>query len=140
MDQLVVENVLACRFCGKPAKSKSGNTLHEKTCPKAANNCEDVSVSTSTAANPYQDRIPESRRQGAFGQDASDRPERSHDRSGGGMKAPFQFGAFFIMADHVPILLDIDFCIALGNQILEHGSPNSAIMAFAHQLKKLDDD
>jgi hypothetical protein len=51
---------------------------------------------------------------------------------------PFQFGAFLVLADYVPILLDVDFCIALGNHILEHGSSNSAIMAFAHQLNKLD--
>ena len=54
---------------------------------------------------------------------------------------PFNFvGAFVMMPDYIPMFLDIDFCIALGNHILEHGSPNSAIMAFAHQLNKLDGD
>jgi hypothetical protein len=30
----VAPNVLQCRYCGKPASSTSGKTLHEKVCKK----------------------------------------------------------------------------------------------------------
>ena len=69
-----------------------------------------------------------------------ERQERKSTMAKTSKSNPFQFGAFLVMADYIPILLDVDFCIALGNHILEHGSPNSAIMAFAHQLNKLDGD
>ena len=137
MDQAIAESVvLACRFCGKPAKSKSGLTNHEKICPKANNKVAGATVPASDT-NPY-DRVPE-----RITDRSQDRPqERNHNGSkpSGPKAGPFQFGAFLVMADYVPILLDVDFCIALGNHILEHGSPNSAVMAFAHQLKKLDDE
>jgi hypothetical protein len=122
---------LACKFCGKPAKSKSGLTNHEKIC-KLANNSEVspvVSAAPVSSTNPYDRTVERA-------------PERHNSN---GSKAPssrpgFQFGAFLVMTDYIPILLDVDFCIALGNFILEHGSANSAIMAFAHQLNKLDDE
>ena len=117
---------LVCRYCGKQAKSKSGLTNHEKICPQASNS----EVTTVVSAAPTQSQAN------------YERPERNHGTNGSkpSPKAgPFQFGAFLVMADYVPILLDVDFCIALGNFILEHGSSNSAIMAFAHQLNKLDD-
>ena len=89
-------------------------------------------MNTAIVSNPY-DRLP------------SEPPERIVERPrANGTKPvksnPFQIGAFLVMADYIPILLDVDFCVALGNHILEHGSPNSAIMAFAHQLNKLDGD
>ena len=144
VDQPTVAVVLSCRHCGKPVKSKSGLTLHEKTCEKAGSAQATAGQPELEAdfdePNPYDQstvqRVPEQRNQ---------RPERPEQRSEQRPAKPvkgnqFQLGigAFLVMTDYVPIILDIDFCIALGNHILEHGSPNSAIMAFAHQLKKLD--
>jgi hypothetical protein len=127
---------LVCQYCGKQAKSKSGLTLHEKTCDKKTTNVEETKVNTSIT-NSDDDIEDEEEYAREYKQQYNDR-EKSNDKQA--KMNPFQFGAFFIMADHVPILLDVDFCIALGNYILEHGSPNSAIMAFAHQLNKLDGD
>ncbi|MFA5766572.1 MAG: hypothetical protein WC919_01445 [Candidatus Paceibacterota bacterium] len=122
---------LVCRFCGKPAKSRSGLTNHEKTCKKAPKDHEEVDVSE---VNPY-DRNPQSE-DNSQDQECSrrDRPKQKSGQFGIGL------GAFFIMADHIPMVLDIDFCSALSAHILEHGSPNSAIMAFAHQLNKATGD
>jgi hypothetical protein len=115
---------LNCKFCGKAVKSKSGLTNHEKICPEATTTIPEVTTMQSSAVASVPMRQPR-----------PERPERN-----GAVKNPFQFGAFLVMADYVPILLDVNFCIALGDHILEHGSNNSAIMAFAHQLKKLDED
>ncbi len=118
---------LNCQFCGRLAKSQSGLTNHEKTCKqRPAQTGEDMNVEVDR----FDDRD-------------EPMPERQERKTTGSKPAksnPFQFGAFLVMADYIPILLDVDFCIALGNHILEHGSPNSAIMAFAHQLNKLDGD
>lgn len=122
---------LTCRFCNKLVKSKSGLTNHEKICP----NREEENVSTVTAPNPY-DRLPPLPPEPP--ECTRERPRTSSTKPA--KSSPFQIGAFLVMADYIPILLDVDFCIALGNHILEHGSPNSAIMAFAHQLNKLDGD
>jgi hypothetical protein len=122
---------LVCRFCGKPAKSKSGLTNHEKVCENRPALVDETDVDMAEV-NPY-DTI-------------SDEPQhrRQHNNNGSKPSAPkqnpFQFGAFLVMADYVPILLDVDFCIALGNHLLEHGCANSAIMAFAHQLNKFDEE
>lgn len=144
MDELV------CKFCGKTAKSRSGLTNHEKTCSKnqgaeelgektCSKNQEVEELDMSTAI-PYgktsSEQAPTRTRVASKMETTQD-----HTHSNGSSKSPknpFQFGAFLVMADYVPILLDVDFCIALGDHILEHGSPNSAIMAFAHQLNKLD--
>ena len=111
---------LTCKFCGRVVKSKSGLTNHEKICPKATSKEGMTMPSTATMSAP-----------------APARPERTERN---GSRNPFQFGAFLVMTDYVPVLLDVNFCIVLGNHILEHGSNNSAIMAFAHQLQKLDED
>ncbi len=50
------------------------------------------------------------------------------------------FGAFYVMMDHVPIFLDLNFCAALADHILTHGSDNRAILAFGHQLQKAAGD
>jgi len=52
----------------------------------------------------------------------------------------FEIGAFFVLSDHVPILLDLNFMAALADHIMHHGSENRAIMAFGHQLKKAAGD
>ncbi|MCK9557982.1 MAG: hypothetical protein M0R50_08090 [Candidatus Cloacimonetes bacterium] len=128
---------LICQYCGKAAKSKSGLTLHEKTCDKrTCDKKEEAKVNVSTP-NPYSpdDREYDER------DECDERDERHEKPNGKQAKAsPFSIGAFLVMTDYIPILLDVDFCIALSNYILEHGSPNSAIMAFAHQLNKLDGD
>jgi hypothetical protein len=110
-------------------------TLHEKSCPDRTGEPED-----NRTPNPYcvdepeleTDFEPEPERR------SHDRTVERHEKTNG--KTPFSFsiGAFLVMADYIPILLDVDFCIALGHHILEHGSSNKAIMAFAHQLNKLD--
>lgn len=114
---------LTCKYCGKTAKSRSGLTNHEKTCSKRPI-VDDPTFPDNDDLNNLEP-IQES---------AQDRkPFKTNSN-------PFQFGAFLVMVDYVPILLDVDFCIALGNYILEHGSSNSAIMAFAHHLNKLEGD
>jgi hypothetical protein len=123
---------LVCRFCGKPAKSRSGLTNHEKTCKKAPKDHEEVNVSE---VNPY-DRNPRAEDDGQDRDQECSRRDRSKQPKSG----QFQIGAFFILGDHIPMLLDIDFCSALSAHILEHGSSNSAIMAFAHQLNKVTGD
>jgi hypothetical protein len=138
MDQLI-NNAYICRFCNKVAKSKSGLTLHEKTCSQSSSNLEGKEtdmVQSAVCTTPKPSGAPT-----PAPTPAAYRQERSGN-SGNGVitKNPFQFGAFLVMADYVPILLDVNFCIALGSHILEHGSSNSAIMAFAHQLQKLDED
>ena len=136
MDQVTEQ--LVCRHCGKAAKSKSGLTNHEKTCLKAPKGREEVDdrsprpdEANLSDQNRY-DRDPRS-------DDDQDRQER-HDRPKASKTGQWQVGAFFLMPDHIPMLLDIDFCSALSAHILEHGSPNSAIMAFAHQLNKVAGD
>ena len=122
---------LTCKYCNKPVKSKSGLTNHEKICPSREG--ADMSVTSSQTVDT---------RPTSYYPDPMERTDRAPERKNNGPKPskpnPFQFGAFLVMADYVPILLDVDFCIALGDHILTNGSPNSAIMAFAHQLKKLD--
>lgn len=115
-------------------KSKSGLTNHEKICSERG---ETMSAQQPTYANA-QDVDQDLRSNDRL--DRDDHRDHSVDRRSNGKpkQGPFQFGAFFIMSDHIPILLDIDFCLALSAHILENGSSNSAIMAFAHQLSKLD--
>jgi hypothetical protein len=132
---------LVCRFCGKPAKSKSGLTNHEKTCKKAPKDQveadEEVVVNKS---NPYErnSRADDDDQDRDQDRDQEcNRRDRSKPKTG---QFGIGLGAFFIMADHIPMVLDIDFCSALSAHILEHGSPNSAIMAFAHQLNKATGD
>ena len=130
------EQQLVCRFCGKTVKSKSGLTNHEKICSKAPNNQKESNMHMATSSNPYDHDLDE-----RDVRDACD-DEPGQERKTKSPKAnPFNFmGAFVMMPDYIPMFLDVDFCVALGNHILEHGSPNSAIMAFAHQLNKLDGD
>jgi hypothetical protein len=45
-------------------------------------------------------------------------------------------GAYVILHNYLRVLLDVVTCAALGDYILCHGSANSAIMAFAHQMCK----
>jgi hypothetical protein len=128
---------LCCRFCGKPVKSKSGLTLHEKTCPRRTDEPEDDQTQNPYGADelePELDFEPEPERRSS----SHDRTVERHEKANGKTPFSFQIGAFLVMADYIPILLDVDFCIALGHHILEHGSSNKAIMAFAHQLNKLD--
>ena len=49
-------------------------------------------------------------------------------------KSSFNPGAFLILGDHIPVLIDTDLAFEVGKHILEHGSDNSAVMAFGHQL------
>jgi hypothetical protein len=48
----------------------------------------------------------------------------------------FEAGAYMVFCDYLVLLLDVITCTALGDYILRHGSDNSAIIAFAHQLRK----
>jgi hypothetical protein len=143
---------LVCKFCGKTAKSRSGLTNHEKTCSKnqgaeeldektCSENQEVIEELDMSTAIPYGKTSSEQASMRTSRAPSKMEATQDHTHSNGSSKPsknPFQFGAFLVMADYVPILLDVDFCIALGDHILEHGSPNSAIMAFAHQLNKLD--
>lgn len=49
-------------------------------------------------------------------------------------------GAFLIAQEHVCVLLDLNFCAALGQFILDQDSDNKAILAFGHRLAKLADN
>lgn len=51
-----------------------------------------------------------------------------------------QADAFFVVDDHYLVALDPDFCVTLADHILEHGSDNAALLAFAHRLQKLSDE
>jgi len=131
---------LVCRFCGKPAKSKSGLTNHEKTCKKAPKDNAEVVEEADVNKQNYgrssrQDDNQDFDRDQDCDQDS--RRDRVKPKTG---QFGIGLGAFFIMADHIPMVLDIDFCSALSAHILEHGSSNSAIMAFAHQLNKATGD
>lgn len=142
-------HVLACAFCGKETKSKSGLTNHEKICAKNPALAKTAPQPTAPAPTP----APASTHTAARVPQASHRdrmPERATERTGertngqkpqtNGQKSPFEVGAFFMMPDYIPVILDINFCIALGNHILEHGSTNKAILAFGHQCRKLDEE
>ena len=99
---------LSCQWCGTPMKSASGRTLHEKSCGKKPNE-EDYVLSD-------HDEI-------------HDEPRRKPRNT----KGP-DFGAFFIFGDHLPMVIDLDLAAEIGRHILKHGSQNSAVMAFGHQL------
>ena len=147
--------VLACAFCGKETKSKSGLTNHEKICAKnpalvkstqpAPAPTPVASVSAPVPASTYTTaRVPQINHRDRMPSDRT--TERTGERTNGqkpqtnGQKSPFEIGAFFMMPDYIPVILDINFCIALGNHILEHGSTNKAILAFGHQCRKLDEE
>jgi hypothetical protein len=48
----------------------------------------------------------------------------------------FETGAYMVMCNYLVVMFDIVTCVTLGDYILRHGSNNSAIMAFAHQMCK----
>lgn len=49
-------------------------------------------------------------------------------------------GAFMVVNSHLAVLLDLNFCSALGRFILEHDSTNKAILAFGHRLMNMTED
>jgi hypothetical protein len=134
MDAVVDQ--LVCRFCGKPAKSRSGLTNHEKTCSKAPKDSKKIDEEVGVKRNPHEWNLGSETPTDT----EPDQECNLRDRSKQPKTGQFQIGAFFILGDHIPMLLDIDFCSALSTHILEHGSPNSAVMAFAHQLNKITGD
>ena len=138
--------MLTCAHCGKQTKSKSGLTNHEKICTKNPSVAKTPQPPTPAPApmpaQTYPARVPQTNHRDRM----PDRTERTGERTNGqkpqanGQKSPFEIGAFFMMPDYIPVILDINFCIALGNHILEHGSTNKAILAFGHQCRKLDEE
>jgi hypothetical protein len=49
-------------------------------------------------------------------------------------------GAFHIAQEHVCVLLDLNFCAALGQFILDQDSENKAILAFGHRVAQIAED
>ena len=120
-----------------------------KTESKAPSYGKPVSGNGDTRRSEHHER-PErhERSERAERPDRSDWSERSGDRGDRGERqprpdngTPFQMDnqAFIMFPDHVAMMLDINFCIALADHILENGSPNKAITAFGHRLRRLDE-
>jgi len=116
---------LVCDKCGKECKTNFGLTNHMKAC-KGNGKTSDPVVADSGTVSLDRDADTDPRY-------AKPQPTKQKPIPGG---EPFSIGAFYILADHMPLLLDINFADALGDHILNNGSSNRAILAFGHQLKK----
>ena len=122
---------LRCPRCGRPCTSKSGITLHLKTCEAA------MSTTNQEQDQPIQDDEYDPRDVDPRGPDpAPYQPQQPSRPPRPKTGVPFDIGAFFIL-NHVLVALDLNFADALGQYILDNGSDNRAILAFGHGLKKL---
>ena len=159
---------LKCRFCSRSFTTKPGLTNHAKVCqsnPDRANTPAKVpevhTPKPESKVPSYGQAMPangEAKRAKERGIDWDEQPDRSYperserserpersERSERPQKPengqPFSIAdrAFIMFPDHICMMLDLNFCIALADFILEKGSPNKAITAFGHQLKRLDE-
>ena len=132
---------LRCPYCDKSCNSKSGLTLHRKSCGKA------IAGTRKPESRMSDPRDIDPGRSGRLGPTTSE-PVMQTGRADQPTKAPmtpkpkssngqFDIGAFLILGEHVPLLLDLNFASALASHILRHGSDNKAILAFGHQLAKV---
>lgn len=153
--------------CGIECTSKSGLTLHRKRCPQASNSQPTPQLAMATTnGHSYDDAVhqdfPENNHrtrddgvvEGAarfenYGQpimgNRMNRSNGQNTRPTGQFndrpkRDPFDFGAFYVMRDHIPMLMDVNFAITVGRELLKHGSENRAVIAFAHKLVSLDYD
>jgi hypothetical protein len=136
-----------CPFCDKTTAKKFGLRNHLKGCkkiPVGANvdNAYDKAVKYTDDNIIDENGIDEYDYESGMDMEDTDRDRNiqrntQRDKQTSGLSG--LIGAFTVMSDHIPILIDINFAIALGDHILENGSDNKAILAFGHQLKKLDD-
>lgn len=153
-----------CPFCDKPCAKKFGLRNHLKSCKKKPADArvheaydEAVRLAEKMDVDEYEeeeevivDIIIDDEEEDDIDTDypshskgtnmSTDRNPISADRASSSRQGPFDIGAFLVMTDHIPLLIDVNFAIALGEHILDTGSDNKAIMAFAHKLKKLADD
>lgn len=153
----------SCPFCDKSCAKKFGLRNHLKSCKKKPEDTdtdkaydEAVRLAERVDVDEYEEEVDDEEidprlddKEDDIDMDypshskgpsmSTDRNHTSTDRANSSRQSPFDVGAFLVMTDHIPLLIDINFAIALGEHILDTGSDNKAIMAFAHQLKKLDD-
>ncbi len=146
---------LRCQYCGKTATSQSGLTLHMKVCKMAPANAPTESQpspqsnyitpddSAECDVDPRdvdpRDIDPRFAKQPEVPMRRPQQPKEERAPFNIGPKNGGNIGAFQIISDHILVFLDVNFAVALAEQILANGSDNRAIMAFAHQLKKLDE-
>ena len=159
----ISDPTLQCPHCRRSDfGTKSGLTLHIKVCKKA-DEAQVVPVQPQLAARSVPPTQSYGRPNGSANHDHSpkhDQDPRSfdgykpnHDRDvdprvkpvaakDDDKRTPFSMNdkAFIMYPDHVAMMLDINFCIALADHILKNGSENKAITAFGHQLRRLDGD
>jgi len=137
---------LRCPYCDKFCSSKSGLTNHQKQ-------CKPVGARTSESRVGFEASDPrdiDPGRSGRLGMptEPAERVIRYESKPSRTPVAPkpkasnglFDIGAFLILGEHVPLLLDLNFASALADHILKHGSENKAILAFGHQLAKVSGD
>ena len=117
---------MRCPYCNKFCNSKSGLTNHMKSCHVVA----EPGVIDPRDINPYDTEEPMVVR-------PEQKPSRTTPTPKSAAGNPFNFGAFAILADHLPLFLDLNFAAALSEHILKHGSENKAVLAFGHQLAKV---
>lgn len=161
-----LNNTLHCPYCKKECSSKSGLTLHMKTCnhkPREENKVTDIDPHISIEEFEIDDSSENFGNMQNYNQTTprqfvpnkiTPKPIESHRPYDPPKKPkttpkqppkqnkhnPFNMGAFMLFTNHIPMMLDIEFAITLSDFILEHGSNNSALMAFAHQLNSLSGD
>jgi hypothetical protein len=150
--QATASITLVCPHCRHKCNSKSGLTNHIKSCKEKSRD-EHKTTDIDRAVSVEEFEIPEMPENiGNVKQDVN-RGWKPHATKSGpptkvdkpkipAKQSTFNIGAFMMFADHVPMMLDINFAITLGEFILEHGDANSnrAILAFGHQLRNLDGD
>lgn len=130
--------LLHCPKCNKAMSSKSGLTLHLKKC-QTATPSGGLSMPASvrpehkvTDINPHTNEFDGPDDNFTLGP-RNDTPRRQKSDNDKGV-----FGGAFVVIPQVPVYLDIGFALFLGDYILEHGSENKALLAFAHQLRNLE--
>lgn len=141
-----------CPYCNKPCVQNYGLRNHLNNCKmapvgadldgaynEAVHTTPTVKIITKPNTQNTQNRNMFNRNENMsrYDEEIDERDDRDDRRP---PKIPnFDVGAFLVL-DKVPILLDINFAVALGDMILEAGSENKAIIAFAHKLSNLVGD
>lgn len=148
------EDNLDCPFCGKSCNSPSGLTLHKKSCAKKhavrpENKETDIDPRISDEefemeqpSAVYDDPRPGDQEPRKWKK--SQKPQQHVDQAVVDAVVDrikgqpfFGFGAFAIMSEHIPVFLDINFAMAVGEELIKARPKNPAVLAFAHQLKNL---
>lgn len=122
---------MECVFCHRTFNKKFGLRNHLRSCPEAPKSADLDQAYHAGLRNGKEKKEVIPRTVNTTREEPRPRKNQS--------ELAEILGAFTVLADHIPLLLDINFAITLADHILEHGSDNRAIMAFAHQLKRLDE-